>query len=81
MRRPGAIIQTTDLISALWPDPDDEPANPEATIKHFITVLRNTLISLGGNGRHKVGIINERGVGYFVGKLYNVNRQEHGTRA
>lgn len=80
IRRPGVIIQTSDLVTALWPEPDDEPENPEATIKYFITVLRNTLISLGGNGRNKIGILNERGVGYFLAKLYNTNEEKHDTR-
>ncbi|QHI96133.1 hypothetical protein GT348_07710 [Aristophania vespae] len=66
MRRPEAIIQTNDLIAALWPNPDEEPDTAYATLKTSITILRNTFISLGCNGRHKVMIINERGVGYYI---------------
>lgn len=66
MRRPGVIVRDTDLVSALWPDPGDEPEIPENTIKYKASVLRGVFAALGGGGRRKVQIKKERGVGYFV---------------
>lgn len=66
MRRPGVIVHDTDLVSAIWPDPDDEPEIPENTIKYKASILRSLFVALGGGGRRKVQIKKEPLVGYFV---------------
>lgn len=66
MRRPGVVQSVGALTSAIWPEPDDEPADPYATIREKLSKLRGALCMLGTDGRGKVEIANEVGVGYFV---------------
>ncbi len=66
MRRPGVIVEDTAMVSALWPEPDDEPDDPDNTLRHKASVLRGTICVLGCAGRNKVSISRERGVGFFI---------------
>lgn len=66
MRRPGVIVSDTDMISTVWPDPDDEPDDPDMTLRFKATVMRNTIIALGCGGHAKVSLRRERNVGYFM---------------
>jgi len=66
MRRVGAIVSLSDLVSAAWPDPDNEPADPEGRIRDAIKTLRNSALLMGCHGGSHFAIISERGVGYFV---------------
>lgn len=66
MRRPGVIVRDTDLVSAIWPNPDSEPDIPENTIKYKASTLRSLFVALGAGGRSKVQLKKEPLVGYFV---------------
>lgn len=66
MRREGVIVPDSELISHVWPNPDDEPECPELTIKANIKHLRGTFELLGAGGSRKVKIRREYSAGYFV---------------
>jgi len=49
MRRPGAPIDKSHLISLLWPD-DDEPEHGENILRNHILQLRRTMDRIGVSG-------------------------------
>lgn len=63
MRRPGAVIETGSLISAVWPDPDREPENADYILKNEIKRIRGFLALAGCQN---ISIRCERTIGYFI---------------
>jgi DNA-binding response OmpR family regulator len=47
MRRPGTIIPRSDLISAMYSDPDDEPEDADGCLRQVILTLRRAILLLG----------------------------------
>lgn len=65
MRRCGVIIAHGDLISALWPDPDDEPDNAEGSLRVYFTQLRSLLAAIGVH-HDEIAVRCEPSVGYYL---------------
>ena len=61
LRRPGTVIEHSDLIGAMYPDPDDEPENSEKLLYQAISRLRLIVELMAGRG---VRISNVQNVGY-----------------
>ena len=66
MRRPAAIVTISDLVAALYDDPDLEPSEPVALLRMRMSQLRILIQSLSS----KVVVRSERNVGYQMMKAY-----------
>lgn len=64
MRRPGVIVTRSDLISAMYGDPDDEPNDAEGVLRQVILTLREAINLIVG--RTPVSIVTEAGVGHWI---------------
>ena len=73
MRRPGVIVMRSDLISAMYPDPDDEPNDAEGVLRQVILTLREAINLIVG--RTPVAIMTEGSVGHWIGLCQWVSRE------
>ena len=64
MRRPGAVVSASDLISAMYPDPDEEPEHADVVLRSQIQRLRALVEALAPKGT--VQIRNLPTVGYAI---------------
>jgi DNA-binding response OmpR family regulator len=64
MRRPGMVVERSDLISALYPDADDEGENGDACLRQIVMSLRRAIALLGCE--KAVLLITERGIGHAI---------------
>lgn len=62
MRRPGVLVQQTDLVAAIWANPDDEPSEVEVYVRQLVYELRKLIELLGCDGKRIVQ--NVPGEGY-----------------
>jgi DNA-binding response OmpR family regulator len=63
MRRPGATIERTALINAMYPD-GEEPDDPEGNLRRVVHILRQALSLI--DGRTGVQILTEVGIGHVI---------------
>jgi DNA-binding response OmpR family regulator len=66
MRRRGAIVETSELISVIYPEPDDEPSTADVLLRMRLKQLRGALDAVSPDSQNSVKLRNERGVGYVV---------------
>jgi DNA-binding winged helix-turn-helix (wHTH) protein len=65
LMRSGSPVATLDLISELWPLPDDEPDNAKKSVWRYIEMLRKVL------GRGVILTVNRgmgSGSGYMIAR-------------
>ena len=64
MRHPGRVLETAELISVCWSDPDFEPEHAPAAVRSRVLRAREEIASVGGNPRILRSVF---GVGYALG--------------
>ena len=65
MRRPGVVVQSTDLIAAIWPEPDEEPEDAQGGLRNAVWWTRRMLEMLSA-GTEAPTIQNVLDVGYTM---------------
>lgn len=63
MRRPEALVSSTDLIAAMYPDVDDEAERSDLVLRLRIRQLRGAILVLT---RNAVRVRTEREMGYAI---------------
>jgi DNA-binding response OmpR family regulator len=64
MRRPGVIVSRSDLIAAMYDDPDNEPEDAEGVLRQVILTLRRAILLLGC-GKSAL-LQTEPGIGHLI---------------